>query len=117
MIFWFEHSCPSSSHGTCGLATSRKPTLNELRGDHKVLDSSGQPFRSGEDPSDCEDATHDDALRGFVMDLASHGPWDGDIKKEKKRFDSVRHRISKTHRVCTRRDNISNLMTIHVDNL
>ncbi len=34
-----------------------------------------------------------------MLDLASHGPWDGDIKKEKKRFDAVRHRISKIHRV------------------
>ncbi len=56
-------------------------------------------MRSGDETSDFEDATPSDKLRSFVLDLASHGPWDGDIKKEKKRFDAVRHRISKIHRV------------------
>ena len=95
-LCWLECSLLSSELGISGLAASRTRVLH---GDHKVLDSSGQPFKSGDDPSDFEDASHNDALRSFVSDLVNHGPWDGEVKKEKKRFDAVRHRISKIHRV------------------
>jgi hypothetical protein len=101
----------SSSAGCGGIGFSN-PNLHQeasvlkrpsfdfgLHGDHKVLDSAGLPLRSGDETSDFEDATPNDKLRSFVLDLASHGPWDGDIKKEKKRFDAIRHRISKIHRV------------------
>ena len=75
-----------------------------LHGEHKVLDCSGLPLKSGEEATDFEDVSQSDAVRGFVVELASHAPWDGDIKKEKKRFDALRHKISKSYRVISNLD-------------